>query len=502
MAKAKAKKPVEKAAGTVIDFSQYYSPHPIQAIAHAAPERYILFGGCIGGGKSFWGCGEMIQACLDYPGNIVLISRFDHSTFMLTTYATMMRIIPPALIAYHHHTAPYEIGLINNSRILYGGLKTTRQDDPFSRLKSMEIGGAFVDEASDLPEDYFKWMMSRVRWNPQGITIPENRKKICLTSNPERSWLYEVFIKPQLEGKKKANYLFVPSRPTDNPYLDPGYITNLRQQFSLDWQERYLEGKWVFADDDLSIIPYSLAKQGMDCAPLCSLPIQLGIDVARKGGAETVIARRQGNHVEIVRTFSYTDLATARKFCMLEIDKATALNGGSRPRTAVDTVGLGAGLYDELRALGYPVVEARANEKAQDETRFANAVSEWWWKVRQELEAGTLSIAYDEKLLGQLTGRRWGYNEKRIDIESKDKMAERGLASPDRADALVMTFYGCCSRNLANIRVPSDVLKKREAPKGSLDDLISPIPLTKYGSSEYDGIVAERVKRVLSRMHR
>lgn len=496
----KSNKMLEKAKGSTIDFSKYYTPHPVQAIAHSAPERYILFGGAVGGGKSWMGCGEMIQLCLDYPGNVTLISRFDHAAFMSTTYETMMRMLPPELIAYHRHTTPCEIGLINGSRIPYGGLKTTRQDDPYTRLKSMELGGAFVDEATDLPEEYFRWMQSRMRWNPPGIMIPENRKRIILSSNPERCWLYDVFIKPQIEGKKLPDYLFVPSRPTDNPYLDPGYVENLRKQFSLDWQNRYIEGNWIFADDEMSIIPYSSAKQGMEREPQCSLPVQLAIDVARKGGAETVIARRQGCHVDVVRTFSYTDLATARVLCMSEIDKATPLNGGIRPRTAIDTVGLGAGLYDELRALGYPVVEARANEKAQDELRFANAVSEWWWKVRQELEAGNLSIGHDEKLLGQLTGRRWGYNEKRIDIESKDDMAKRGLASPDRADAIVMTFYGACGRHLANIRVPSDVLRKKPKVHDPNEELFNPTnSLTRPTSSEYDGIVAKRIRRILSR---
>jgi phage terminase large subunit len=77
--------------------------------------------------------------------------------------------------------------------------------------------------------------------------------------------------------------------------------------------------------------------------------------------------------------------------------------------------------------------------------------SELWGQVKDWLEGnmhnamlgmpGELQLPDDEKLVTQLTTRKWrmGSNGK-IYLERKEDMKNRGLSSPDRADALILAF--------------------------------------------------------------
>ena len=58
-----------------IDFSLYYKPKQKQALAHKNRAKYLLFGGAMGGGKSWWLCAEAIKQVMKYPSNRIVIVR-------------------------------------------------------------------------------------------------------------------------------------------------------------------------------------------------------------------------------------------------------------------------------------------------------------------------------------------------------------------------------------------------------------------------------------------
>ena len=74
-----------------------------------------------------------------------------------------------------------------------------------------------------------------------------------------------------------------------------------------------------------------------------------------------------------------------------------------------------------------------------DDRHYLNMRAWMWGRVKDWLKFG--SIAKDEALETDLTGP--GYHHDKADrlvLESKDDMERRGLASPDDADALALTF--------------------------------------------------------------
>lgn len=162
----------------------------------------------------------------------------------------------------------------------------------------------------------------------------------------------------------------------------------------------------------------------------------IGVDVARFGDDQTVFIRRQGLAATGLKKFRGLDTMRTASLVAQEIEdwKPDAV--------MVDTVGLGAGVADRLRQLGYGrlIIDVQAGVTAIDSNRYFNLRAEMWGKMRDWLKEGA-AIPADLELVADLIGPEYGYdNKERIQLEKKDDMKKRGLASPDAGDALAGTF--------------------------------------------------------------
>jgi len=386
----------------------------------------------MGGGKSVWGVNEGIQLSLDYPGNRGYICRHESVTFKKTTYLKLLEWLPEELIRQHHKQDQYII-LKNGSRIDYGGLRGSQADKPLEKLKSMELGWFFVDEASETELQYFNLMCSRLRprdgWPPPDMDVIY---KGLLASNPEQGWLKSTFI-----DKTAPDQVFIQALPTDNPYLPPNYIPDLRRRYPPEWVKRYLEGDWEITGSDNYVFPFSLVMAACQRVAMHRRgeQIECGLDVARYGKDLTVLASRQGNEVRI-------ELTMSKKSTMETVGEVALILDKLLPDIArIDTVGIGAGVYDRLLELGYPVEEFSAGTSPDDKNRFFNRKAEVYWALRDRLEEGEISLPDDDDLRAQLCSIRYRIqSDKKIRIESKDEMRDRGLPSPDAAEAVITAF--------------------------------------------------------------
>jgi hypothetical protein len=78
--------------------------------------------------------------------------------------------------------------------------------------------------------------------------------------------------------------------------------------------------------------------------------------------------------------------------------------------------------------------------------RFQNLRAELWWRAREWLEQRD-SMLTSEELIAELTTVTYAISSNgKIQIESKDRMLARGVASPDMADSFVLTFSGADRR--------------------------------------------------------
>ena len=98
---------------------------------------------------------------------------------------------------------------------------------------------------------------------------------------------------------------------------------------------------------------------------------------------------------------------------------------------------------------------------------YLNLRAELWYKAKAWLEGRDVRLPKDELLKTELTTVRYNYTSTgRVKIEAKADLKRRGVASPDSADAFVLTFaseagtamggrtgshLGKISRNLAGV---------------------------------------------------
>jgi len=107
----------------------------------------------------------------------------------------------------------------------------------------------------------------------------------------------------------------------------------------------------------------------------------------------------------------------------------------------VDSIGLGAGVVDRLRELGLPVRGINVAESPSMRGTYVNLRAELWFRMKEFLEARDCKIPRDDGLFAELVSPRYGFNSSgKLKIESKEDMRKRGLPSPDKADAVILTL--------------------------------------------------------------
>ena len=166
------------------------------------------------------------------------------------------------------------------------------------------------------------------------------------------------------------------------------------------------------------------------------LHYRMGVDVGRFGADESVICIRRGHRVERL-------IPLRRGLDNMQVaDEVKAWTDALEvPAVFVDGTGVGAGVVDRLATLGVPVVGVDVGGKARRPAQFADLRAEIFWEVARLLREDAASIPNDSVLVGQLLALRYDISTTgRIRLESKSKLRKRGVASPDRADALALAF--------------------------------------------------------------
>lgn len=165
----------------------------------------------------------------------------------------------------------------------------------------------------------------------------------------------------------------------------------------------------------------------------------VGVDVARFGGDQSVIRTRMQRDARTWPPKRFRELDTMQLAARVgeHINELKAL--GLRVIVFVDGGGVGGGVIDRLRQLQHDVIEVNFGGKADDPRKYANKAAEMWDRMRTWLPTGYLDE--DETLATDMTGREYGFSSAdQIVLERKEDMKKRGLASPDDADALSLTF--------------------------------------------------------------
>lgn len=237
--------------------------------------------------------------------------------------------------------------------------------------------------------------------------------------------------------------------------IQPSKVAEWKSDWGEDspaYQSR-VHANFPSGDEQAIICPLAWfdAARGREVEKTATPVACLGVDVARFGGDRSCLVERVG--WDLQRVDSKQGLDT-RELAFLVIERAKDLRArtGLPVQVNIDETGVGSGVVDQCKphsgdGITYSGVNFGA--AASDAGRFVNLRAEMYWRVRELLRQGNnepnLSISAEgpetERLGAQLSATRYEYNgNEKIKIESKEKMRERGMPSPDEADAAVLAF--------------------------------------------------------------
>lgn len=172
-------------------------------------------------------------------------------------------------------------------------------------------------------------------------------------------------------------------------------------------------------------------------------PLIMGVDCAREGDDQSVMAFRRGRDAATIPWRKYRNINTM----VLAAEIARAMDEEKVDAVFIDAGSFGIGVIDHLRQhLHRDVVEVHFGNPASGQrmhghySRPANKRAEMWMMMREWMKLG--AIPDDQELESELTTIEYGYYgpEDLTILEKKKDMKKRGLASPDNADALACTF--------------------------------------------------------------
>ena len=241
----------------------------------------------------------------------------------------------------------------------------------------------------------------------------------------------------------------------------PGWVTRITEAEAdpVGFHDFRFEGQWYRPGDlfrvkvlgeypqesEDQLIPLSwieAANNRWQDAVKPDAPLRMGCDIAGMGRDSTVFAERYDNYFVPLDVYTKTDhMVTAGRIKNM-IGDGTAF---------VDTIGEGAGVHSRLAEMECSSVSAKFSESAEGlsdltgERQFLNMRAYCYWALRDALDprfSGALALPPDDELMQELTSIKWTVQSNgKIKIEPKDDVKKRIGRSPDKSDAVVLTFW-------------------------------------------------------------
>ena len=129
---------------------------------------------------------------------------------------------------------PAKEGYLFGRHILLEGANDARSE---SKIRGITLQGAYCDELTQFPEDFFAMLLSRLR-------LPGS--KLIATTNPDSPshWLMEDY----LERSDELDLLDIKFTIDDNTELPADYVENIKREYTGVFYDRFILGKWVLAE--------------------------------------------------------------------------------------------------------------------------------------------------------------------------------------------------------------------------------------------------------------
>ena len=185
--------------------------------------------------------------------------------------------------------------------------------------------------------------------------------------------------------------------------------------------------------------------------------ISIGVDVARYGDDETIIATNVGGMIKLPVIRHGQNLMATVGDIVIQYRKLVKDYPQYKGVITcnIDDTGLGGGVTDRLEEVKVeerlrrleivPVNFGKNPPQDGSEEHYGDIATYMWATVKDKMESRAISIPNDEELVAQLSVRKYHISSNgRLQLESKKEMKARGIKSPDRGDAVGLS---CFSQN-------------------------------------------------------
>lgn len=277
--------------------------------------------------------------------------------------------------------------------------------DVFHSMWEMAISGGSDYEAVFIP-----WY-----WQPEYRAPADNLLKDDADDEYQRAW---SLTDEQMAWRAKK----IVELGGDIDLFRKEYPANAQEAFSASADEAFIRPEIV-----------QIARRASVDA---SGPRLLGVDPARFGKDMTALCERQGRVAKSPELFAKRDTMEVAGLVKQRLDAGIDV-------AFIDVIGVGAGVVDRLREMGYGdrIIAVNAGDSALDDTKYANKRAEMYGVMREWLKEQPACMPDDDAMQADLCAARYTYTSKsQYKLESKDELKKRLGRSPDRADALAMTF--------------------------------------------------------------
>lgn len=260
--------------------------------------NFILYGGAIRGGKTFAGLGALLLLSKMYPNSKWVIVRDTLQTLKRTTIPSFSKICPTSFIKSYNQDIQ-TVTFTNGSQILFLG-ENYADDKELNRFKGLECNGFLFEEINECQEKTFNKAIERAGSH---IIAKQPPPLILATCNPANNWVKEKMYNKWKTNRLPNNWLYIPSKITDNPFIPKDYLESLKSMPRYEY-EVFVEGNWDLQErTGAEFYKYfSLDKHVKPCHYEPSLPLHISWDENVNPYLPCGIFQIQGKQIRLIDT--------------------------------------------------------------------------------------------------------------------------------------------------------------------------------------------------------
>ena len=293
------------------------------------------------------------------------------------------------------------------------------------------------DEADGVPDEIISLMA--------GIFADSN-PKLALISNPTK--LGTFFWKTHCDPEISKIWVPLHGKVTDNPNLSE---EALQEMIAERGGPNSLETRTMlwgeFPEEEYeSLIPYNLltlAAQNDDVVENEQKSIVWGVDPAGDTGQDrSVLCIRRDNLVLEFKSWEGLN-TTQLSYSIADLYQSLPLN--KRPSViAVDAIGIGKGVADNLAEFGLPVRHVKVSNKAtRQPERWHSLKEQLWFEAKEWFATENVKTPDNADFIREISAHTYEITSGgKYKMESKRDVVKKRLKnkSPDFADSFILTF--------------------------------------------------------------